>query len=202
MQNRIVKGAFELFCQKGIKSVSMDEVAQHLSMSKKTIYKWFSNKDEMVFAAFRVFLENHTSSCECFIQHAENAIDEQFKIMEVTREIFANIHPVIFHDLQKYHAGSWQMWQKHKADFILGKIKENLERGMKEGLFRTDLDIEVVSRLRLTMIEVPFDRHIFPPHKFELHHVQESNLEIYMLGIATLKGHKLINKYKQITEEE
>ena len=202
IQGKISRAAFELFCHKGIKSVSMDEIAQHLSMSKKTIYKWFSNKDEIVYAAFNAFLNGHTRECECFIQNAENAVDELFKIMEITREIFINLHPVIFHELQKYHSSSWQLWQRHKHDFILGSIKENLVRGKQEGLFRTDLDIEVVSRLRLAMIEVAFDRHLFPPHKFELQHVQQSNLEIYMLGIATLKGHKLINKYKHISEEE
>lgn len=201
-KDRISEAAFGLFCQNGIKSVSMDDIAQHLSMSKKTIYKWFSNKDEIVYASVKGYLSTIECDCECIFSAAGNAIEQLFNVMGMTRRIFSTIHPSVFHDLQKYHASAWRLWQEHKSKYMLSQIKANLERGIVEGLYRKDLDVEVIARLRLVQIELPFDNRIFPRHEFELQHVQMAALEHFMLGIATLKGHKLINEYKHITEEE
>ncbi len=200
-RNKISGAAFELFCQRGIKSVSMDDIAQHLGMSKKTIYKWFDNKNEVVIAAVSNYLENmeHTA---CEWSGAANAVEELFNLVKLSRQIFSQLNQSIFYELQKYHPDAWQLWVNHKNCFTLKKIKQNLLRGMSEGLFRSDLDVDVMARLRLAQIEVPFNKNYFPPHEFELSHVQMVSLELYMLGIATLKGHKLINNLKYITEEE
>ncbi|MFD2246443.1 TetR/AcrR family transcriptional regulator [Pontibacter ruber] len=202
IKDRISETAFGLFCLKGVKSISMDDIAQHLSMSKKTIYKWYSNKDEIIYASTKNYLHVVERESECFAGDAKNAVEELFSIMGMTRKIMSSIHPAVFHDLQKYHASSWKLWQDHKNKFMLGKIKQNLLRGIEEGLFRKDLDVEVISKLRLAQIEIIFDNRIFPPHEFNLEQVQLAALEHFMLGIATLKGHKLINEYKHITEEE
>ncbi|RDV15493.1 TetR/AcrR family transcriptional regulator [Pontibacter diazotrophicus] len=201
-RSKILEAAFGMFCQRGIKSVSMDDIAQHLAMSKKTLYKWFKNKDEVVYEALANFLSFVQQDCQSDVENAGNAIEELFHAMEMTKKIFTSIHPSIFHDLQKYHRDSWNLWQQHKVKFILEMIKQNIHRGMQEGLFRQDLDVETIARLRLVMIEMPFDAQLFPPYEFNIAKVQKDSLEHYMLGIATLKGHKLINEYKQIIEEE
>lgn len=200
-RDRISGATFELFCHRGVKSVSMDDIAQHLAMSKKTIYKWFNNKNDIVNAAVSNYLNNmeHTA---CEMSNAANAVEELFNLVKMSRQIFSQLNQSIFYELQKYHPEAWQLWIKHKNEFTLKKIRQNLERGMAEGLFRKDLDVEVMARLRLAHIELPFDRNFFPPHEFDLTHVQMVSLELYMLGIATLKGHKLINDLKHITEEE
>lgn len=191
-----------MFCQRGIKSVSMDDIAQHLAMSKKTLYKWFKNKDQVVYDSTSDYLYCIQHDCEGFIEQASNAIDELFQIMKLTKQVFSKIHPSIFHDLQKYHRDSWELWMRHKNSFMLEKVKGNIVRGMQEGLFRQDLDVEVMARMRLAILELPFNAEVFPPHDFDIKQVQLAVLEHYMLGMATLKGHKLINEYKQITEEE
>lgn len=191
-----------MFCQRGIKSVSMDDIAQHLAMSKKTLYKWFKNKDQVVYDSTASYLMHIQSDCECFIQQADNAIDELFQIMTLTKQVFSKIHPSIFHDLQKYHRDSWELWRQHKNSFMLTKVKQNITRGMEEGLFRKDLNVEIMARMRLAVLELPFNAETFPPHEYNIKQVQLAVLEHYMLGMATLKGHKLINEYKQVTEEE
>ncbi|WP_242921174.1 TetR/AcrR family transcriptional regulator [Pontibacter liquoris] len=201
-KDKIAEAAFGLFCQKGIKSVSMDDIAQHLGMSKKTIYKWFDNKDEVVYAACQQYLLAVENTCEGIITKAENAIAELFDLMALSKKVFTEIHPSIFHDLQKYHPTGWELWESHKRNYILQKIKQNIARGMGEGLFRNDLEVDIVARLRLAMIEMPFNAMLFPQHKFDIPRVQLACLEHYMLGMATLKGHKLINAYKHVTEEE
>ncbi len=202
IQVKIATAAFELFCEQGIKGVSMDDIAQHLAMSKKTIYKWYSNKDEVVYAAVKGFLDKMGHDSECCLSNSENAVAQLFNIMQTVRQLFVSIRPAVFHDLRKYHPSAWKLWQDHKCSFMLGSIKQNLRQGIAEGLFRKDLDIEIVARLRMNMVELPFDPHVFPQHEFNLQQVQQETLELYMLGIATLKGHKLINEYKHIKEDE
>ncbi|TPE45617.1 TetR/AcrR family transcriptional regulator [Pontibacter mangrovi] len=199
---RILKSSFELFRKRGFKSVSMDDIAQHLAMSKKTLYKWFRNKDQVVHDATQNYLQNVQSECECQLTQAGNAVEELFQIMALTKQVFSEMHPSIFYDLRKYHPDSWALWKQHKNSFMLGKVKANIARGMREGLFRNDLDVEVTARMRLALIELPFNAEVYPPHEFNVRQVQLAVLEHYMLGMATLKGHKLINKYKHITEEE
>ena len=202
IKNRISQAAFELFCQKGIKSVSMDDIAQHLSMSKKTIYKWFDNKDQIVYHSCKCFLDAIESDCENYMKGANNAIEELWGLMEMTKSITGRVHPSIFHDVQKYHRDSWQLWVAHKYSFMLEKIKLNILRGVAEGLFRGDLDVEIMSRMRLGMIELAYDNRLFPPHEFNIQQVQVDMLEHYMLGMATLRGHKMINEFKHRIEEE
>jgi AcrR family transcriptional regulator len=202
IKDRIIIEAARLFGRNGIKSVSMDDIAQHLGVSKKTIYKWFQNKDEIVHSVMQNHLSQIESDCEGVICEAENAVHELFQVMLMNKKVLAEIHPSIFYDLQKYHPASWQLWVEHKNKFLLGKVKENLQRGIHEGLFRDDLDVELMGRLRLAVIELAFNPDLFPPDRFNLQRVQEACFEHYILGIATLKGHKLINKHRHVIEEE
>jgi AcrR family transcriptional regulator len=202
LKDKILVTAFEMFRKRGIRSVSMDDIAQEMAISKKTIYKWYENKDAIVFAALESHLNLMQTDCNECASHGANAIDELFKTMRMMRDMLTNINPSIFYDLQKFHPSSWQLFQKHKGDYILGMIVRNIERGIEEGLYRPDLDLPVLSRLRLYQIDLAFNMEIFPPSQFDPQRVQMACLEHFMLGIATLKGHKLINKYKHVTEEE
>ncbi|MHA6246380.1 TetR/AcrR family transcriptional regulator [Pontibacter sp. CAU 1760] len=201
-KSKILQAAIGLFCQRSIKSVSMDDIAQHLAMSKKTLYKWFANKDQVVYETMENYLATVQGDCECFVETSGNAVEEIFQIMALTKQVFSQIHPSIFHDLQKYHPESWALWHRHKNSFMLTKVKDNILRGINEGLFRKDLDVEIIARMRLAILELPFNNQVFPPHEYNISRVQLAVLEHYMLGIATLKGHKLINELLHIKEEE
>jgi AcrR family transcriptional regulator len=202
IKDRILLAARELFTLRGIKSVSMDDIATHLSMSKKTLYKWFENKDQIVEGVMRHHLGQTQSECEVLLCSAGSAIAELFGMMDWMRSQFTEMHPSIFHDLQKYYPASYKLWLEHKNHYILEQITDNLRRGVQEGLYRADLDIEVLARLRLGQIEMAFNPGMFPPRTFDLQRVSLVALEHFMLGVATLKGHKLINQYRQVTEEE
>jgi AcrR family transcriptional regulator len=202
IKDRILQSAQTLFMRNGIKSVSMDDIATHLAMSKKTLYKWFENKDQIVHAAIVEHLRHEEVDCAGMAASAANALEELFQMMEWSKQLMANIHPSIFYDLQKYHPQAWQVWVTHKNQFILEKITDNLRRGIAEGLYRADLDVDVLARLRLAQIELAFNADLYPPRHFDPKRVQLVCLEHFMLGSATLRGHKLINKYRQVTEEE
>ncbi|WP_244535842.1 TetR/AcrR family transcriptional regulator [Hymenobacter psychrotolerans] len=201
IKNRILLAATELFTRNGIRSVSMDDIATHLSMSKKTLYKWFDNKDQIVEGVMRQHLNQTQGECEVLIGKAPSAIGEWFGMLDWIRSQFAGIHPSIFHDLKKYYPASWQLWLEHKNHYILAQIITNLRRGMSEGLYRADLDVEVLARLRLSQIELAFNENVFPPQTFDPQRVIVTAQEHFMLGVATLEGHRLINKFRQVTDE-
>jgi AcrR family transcriptional regulator len=202
VKEKILQEAFRLFCRRGIKSVSMDDIALQLGMSKKTLYRWFENKDELVQAVIKIHLQAIEEGCCQLASCSANAVEELIKIRIMHKKLFAELPPSIFSDLQKYYPAAWQIFNEHKSEFILGKVKDNMQRGIAEGYFREDLEVEVMARLRLAQIELVFNPDIFPPDQFNVGEVQLACLEHFMLGIATLKGHKLINKYKQVAEEE
>jgi len=201
-KDRILTRASALFLRNGIKSVSMDDIAADLGMSKKTLYKTFASKDEIVLAVMTTHLGQAQGECTRVAGTAANAVEEMLSISAWADKEFSNVHPSIFYDLKKYHPEAWVLFAKHKSAFILGQISNNLRRGIAEGLFRADLDVEVLARLNLVQIELAFDPDTYPPSQFSPLRVNRVFDEHFLLGVATLKGHRLFNKYQHITEEE
>jgi AcrR family transcriptional regulator len=202
IKDRILQRAQQLFMRNGIKSVSMDDIAADMGMSKKTLYKWFENKDQIVMAGITNHLNGVQGDCAVVAGRATNAVEEMLMLSKWADEQFANVHPSIFNDMKKYHPTAWEMFRAHKNTFILAQIVQNLRRGMAEGLFRPDLDVDVLARLSLAQIELAFDSELYPAAQFSPMRVNRVFDEHFLLGVATLKGHKLINQYRQITEAE
>ena len=201
IKERILNHSTTLFLRNGIKSVSMDDIAASMAMSKKTLYKWFENKDQIVLAVMTKHLGQAEGECTAVAAGAANAVEEMLTISRWADEQFSDIHPSIFNDLKKYHPAAWELFGAHKNTFILDQITRNLRRGMAEGLFRPDLDVEVLARLNLAQIELAFDPTLYPTSQFSPVRVNRVFDEHFLLGVASLKGHKLINEYRHVTEE-
>ncbi len=202
IKDRILTQASALFMRNGIKSVSMDDIAADLGMSKKTLYKTFTNKDEIVLGVMTNHLSQAQGECARVASTAADAVQEMLTISAWADQQFSNVHPSIFYDLRKYYPAAWELFSAHKNTFILDQIILNLRRGIAEGLFRADLDVEVLARLNLAQIELAFDPRLYPPAQFAPVRVNKVFDEHFLLGVATLKGHRLFNKYQHITEEE
>lgn len=202
MKQRIIKGTEELVFRYGVKSVTMDDIARQLGISKKTIYQFFKDKDEIVHVLMQEKLKEDEKEFIALAKGASNVIEEVFNMMKHIGEMFRKVNPTAFYDLQKYHSKTWKLFTAFKEDFILKMMEDTLLRGIKQGLIRPDVNIKVLVRMRLEQIDMGLNPAIFPPEKFTIVDVQLSMLEHFLYGICTLKGHKLINKYKQIIEEE
>ncbi|MBL0342334.1 MAG: TetR/AcrR family transcriptional regulator [Bacteroidetes bacterium] len=201
-EDRIIESATELFYRFGIKSITMDDVAKHLAMSKKTLYHHFRDKNEMVMKCCHQDLMNR----DCvFKEIADSAIDpihEMMNMMKHLESIFTKINPNLFYDLQKYYPEVWKMFRQFKETNMLKMIEANFLKGIELKLYRKDINIHIMARLRIEEVEMGFNPELFPPDKFNFAKVQVALLDHFMHGITTIKGHKLINKYKQIIEEE
>ncbi|MFL5764519.1 MAG: TetR/AcrR family transcriptional regulator [Bacteroidia bacterium] len=201
-KDRILAGAEELFFKYGIKSITMDDIAKHLAISKKTIYQFFSDKNELVEILMAVKLKQDEGEFKQIQANSENMVIEFFNMMKHMSVMFSKANPNIFYDLQKYHPNAWKLFKSFKHDTMSRMVESSIERGIKEGLVRSDLHAKILSRLRIEQVEMGFNSEMFPPDKFKLLEVQIAMIDHFLYGICTLKGHKLINKYKQVTEEE
>ncbi len=197
IKDRILRGAEELFMKYGVRSVSMDDIARHLSVSKKTLYHYFADKDEIVTMVLVFHMERDVKQYEGFHQTSTNAIDELVNVSACMKRDFQKINPSLLFDLQKYHARAWSVWMSHKEKYIKDSIVRNLKQGIEEGYFRKDISVEVLAIARLETIQLTFDERIFPAEKFNLSDVNVQIFEHFVYGILTDKGRKVYEKYKQ-----
>ena len=202
IKERILETAQELFFKYGIRSISMDDIAKELSISKKTIYQYYKDKDEVVHMLMQKKMEVDQKRFHDVAKASANVIEEMFNIMEQMRKVIGQMNPSAFYDLQKYHSNSWKLLKEFRENHIVTMVEEMLVRGMKQGYIRPDIHPKILARLRLEQIEMSFNPAVFPPEKFKILEVQLAMLEHFLYGICTLKGHKLVNKHKQIIEEE
>lgn len=196
-RDRIRQKADELFMRYGLRSVSMDDIAYALGISKKTIYQFFADKNELVDAVLEETLNYNKENCDKNRSGSVNAVEEVFMSMEMIEQMFRNMHPSVMYDMQKYHPQAYSRFLKHKNDFLYNVISKNLERGIKEELYRAEIDIEIMSRYRVESMMIPFNPEFFSRQKHNLAEVEQQLIEHYLFGIASLKGHKLILKYQQ-----
>lgn len=195
MKQRILEGAHTLFLQHGVRSVSMDDVARALSMSKKTLYQHFTNKDELVTDVVRLHLDSEKNEFGQIADVSANSIEELFNLSRCMRELSVRINPSLLHDLQKYHAEGWAIFQAFKKEFIKNQIISNIRRGMDEGYYRPELDPEILAVLRMEIIQLIFSDEVFPRARFDFVNVQMKVFDHFVHGLLSEEGRKLYQQY-------
>ncbi len=197
MRERIHQKAEELFHRYGIRSITMDEIASQLGISKKTIYQSFNDKDELVSVVFGKYMAKSKEWCLSGKENAKDAIHEIFLDLEMLEEMVKNMNPYLLYDLEKYHPKIFKKFYEYKNEFLYQVIVKNLKWGVETGLYRPDINIEIISRFRIGSIMVSLNRDIFPDNNINIVEVEQHLLLHYLHGIASLKGLKLIEKYSQ-----
>ena len=194
---KILLGAQELFFKYGIKSITMDDIAKHLSMSKKTIYQYFADKDELVEAVIADKIKYNQDCCIKDKSQAKDAVHEVFLAIEMMQDMFQNMNPSVIYDMEKFHPKAYNIFRQHKYNFLYKVLKQNIERGIKEELYRQDMNIDVIVKARLEGMMLAFNQQLFPQNKYSLVYVETQLTEHFLFGLASPKGYKLILKYQQ-----
>jgi AcrR family transcriptional regulator len=193
---RILQKAHELFNRFGFRRVTMDEIALKTGMSKKTIYHSFSNKDEIVNAVVEDYIARTTRLCDKHTESAENAVHEVFLNIETIHELISELKPTAIEDLEKFFPAAFAKVYEHQNNYLHKKVKSNLQWGVKEELYRPEINIEIITRLRIETMLLPFDQQAFPYTTFNAVEVHKQFLEHYLYGLCTAEGQKLIKKYQ------
>ena len=201
METRILLKARDLMLQSGLRQVTMDDLAHQLGISKKTIYQYYKDKDDLVKAVVNLELKEHELTCKDCKSKAENAIHEMFLVMENMKAMTQTMNPNSMMELVKHFSNAFDMIKNHKDEFLFSLIKQNLMKGIEEGCYRKDLDIDIISKFRLETVFIPFNLHLFPLSKFNSLEVHTQLMEHFVYGLMTIKGHELMDRYKQLSKQ-
>lgn len=193
-QLEIIEQSSQIFMRYGIRSVTMDDLARHLGVSKKTFYKYFEDKDALIRAIIFSKTEIDKQLCLISSAQAENAIDEMIRINEFSSALLQNVHSSVFFDLQKYHRDAWQIMENHKNVFVAGQIKNNILRGIDEGYYRDNIQAEIISKAYVKTIDALFDGETFPAPDFNFNEVFNQIVRFQIRGLASEKGLSYLKK--------
>ena len=194
-QRKLVEPARALFKRIGIRSVSMDDIARELGMSKKTLYQYIENKEELI----KLVMSQQTcEDLDVLARHrdeARDAIDELLRNSRYFIRLMRNISPTAVHDLQKYYPEIFHSRVKDHHKDLLQRVQENLERGIREGIYREDLDPTVIAQLYVGMTALVMNRSVFPAHERPLSEILRQYSTYHFNGIVNEAGFARVKMY-------
>jgi TetR/AcrR family transcriptional regulator, cholesterol catabolism regulator len=180
----------------GIKSVTMDDVAREVGISKKTIYQHYEDKDAVVMAMVAAHFEEERDCATKQQAEAKDPIQEVVWASEMMRQQLSEMNPTALFDMKKYYPTAWDLFVEFKKSFLFNLIRQNLIKGIEMGLYRHGLNVEAIARLRLEQVEIGFDPNVFAPLQFNIVETQVAFLDHFIRGIVTERGLALYQKYQ------
>jgi AcrR family transcriptional regulator len=194
LKDKIQQQSLQLFLTQGVKSINMDDVASHLGVSKKTLYKFVNNKSELVDLAFLCHRQNIENAILHSSQQNLNAIDEVFLIDEGICFLMKDRHPSVVWDLKKYYPSAWEIMISIKEDVFKKVLVNNISRGIEQKLFREDVNADLIVKLMLSRIDVLVDERVFPSKEYNFTDLLAQNRSYHLRGIVSAKGLKYLEE--------
>lgn len=195
MREKILAEAEKQFWKFGVKSVTMNDIACQLGISKKTIYQHFADKDDIVLQVMKSHLERDQHEMVCMAIEAVNPVQELLSMSEMMRQKNHEVNPSTLVDIQRHYPKAWAVFVDFKEKYIITSLTQNVKTGILQGLYRPDLDIEVMARLRIESIQLGFDDRVFPNARTQMLTIQEQLLHHFVRGLLTEKGFAIYNQY-------
>ncbi|HPG32815.1 MAG: TetR/AcrR family transcriptional regulator [Lentimicrobiaceae bacterium] len=183
----ILKTSGTLFRKYGIRSISMDDIAKELSMSKKTLYQYVENKTDLIEKLLKHVVSDSTS-CITEGDVPMNAIDILLQVSVRVSDEIKELNPSIAFDLEKFYPVLYRNFVNAKREHVYKKIKENLEQGGREGIYRTDLDADLVAKLYVQKLIDVHDPEFLSSVDFSQEKVFQVMFDNHIRGIANPAG--------------
>ena len=188
MRDKILHTAGEMFLNLGFKSVTMDDIAKEIGVSKKTIYTHFSNKTELVQEVTSLLFCTICNGIDLIHEQQKNPIIELFEIKKFVMLHLKDEKSSPQYQLQKYYPKIFAELKEKQFEFMQECIQENLHRGLESGLFRKSIDVGFISRIYFNGMIAIKDPTLFPLQKFSMNNLMDFYLEYHLRGICTEKG--------------
>jgi len=191
-QEKWLKRVEEMFFKLGIKSLTMDDVARELGISKKTLYSFVESKDDLVSKV----MDRHISA-QCKVDeslHAEStdAVDEMVRVIKQVMADFGQMKPNVVHEMQKYHRDVWERINDFQQTYILNVIRQNIEWGRRDGLYRPDFDLETTARFYIAGAMSIFEERYFPKPPYTFEGLFREFIINYLHSIVSEKGLEIL----------
>ncbi len=191
----IVAQATDLFTKYGVRSVTMEDLSRSLGMSKKTIYNYVSNKEDLVAKVIDFFLAEECKTCDQISNEHENAVEEMVEYGRYVSQHLTGLNPSMVYDLQKYYRKSWARIEQHRMNYVYSKIKQNIENGKRQGMYRADLDAALITNFYINQSHLLITEQAFPQADYDLVKVYWEFLRYHFSGICTEDGKIYMEKY-------
>ena len=194
MKEKIILKATELFLSLGFKSITMDDLAQSMSISKKTIYLFFNNKNDLIISCTEHIQYQLLKKINEIRNNAKNPIIELFEIKKEAMKILGNTETAPQFQLQKFYPEIYQKLKDRELHLFRDNIHESLNKGIKLKYFRKEINIDFITRIYLNGMRGVRDINLFPINEFKVEKVIEDFIEYHLRAISTPKGLELLNK--------
>ena len=195
MKERILIEAERLFWKYGVRSVTMEEIAKQLGISKKTIYQHFPDKEQILYQVIQHKTSRNQLEMECMVIDTANPIEEILSVLNMMQKNADKVSPNLLMDIKRYYPQAFSLFRQYKEGQIMGSILENIQKGIAEGLYRKDLNPPILARLRVEQIELAFNHDLFPSDQYSMHDVQAELIHHFVRGMLTEKGFEVYNQY-------
>ena len=197
-QEKWLKRVEELFFKLGIKSITMDDVARELGISKKTLYSFVESKDDLVSKVMDRHMTAQCSTDEILHAASTDAVDEMVRVIQHIMADLGQMKPNVIHEMQKYHRDVWNRINNFQQTYILNMARQNLEWGRQEGLYRIDFDVETAARFYIAGAMSIFDEQYFPKPPYTFDGLFKEYIINYLYSIVSEKGMKTLKEKLQI----
>lgn len=194
-RHRILEEAAVMFRTYGIRAATMDMLANRMGISKRTIYEVFKDKDELLQGVLKWMVNRQHEVMKKILNESENVIEAIFKMLDLMRNHFQNMSPAFLLDMKRYRKEILKkLAEKNELPYAENNT-ELLERGIREGIFRNDINIEITNKCLFEVARIANDKEVFPPELFGSKNVMRHLYINYLRGISTQAGLDLINQY-------
>ena len=195
MKEKIIQKAAEMFINLGFKSVTMDDIAKEMGISKKTIYTHFNNKTELIKETVLSVFHSITCGIDHIMSLDKNPIEELYEMKKFTMLQLKNEKASPQYQLQKYYPEIYAMIKEMKFENMNQCTVDNLKRGVEGGYYRKNINIDFISRIYFLALSEINNETIFPTHQFPKIMIMEDYLEYHLRGIVTDKGKEILNQF-------
>lgn len=195
MKERILAEAEQLFWKYGVRSVTMEDIAKPLGISKKTIYQHFTDKEDIIYQVVQNKIVQDQSEVSCMAVDAANPVEEILEVLDMIRKHADKASPNLLIDIQRHYPQAFALFRQHKENYIMRSILENIQKGIEQGLYRADMNPTILARIRVEQIELAFNNEIFPTGKYEMLEIQYEMMHHFVRGMLTEQGFTIYNQY-------
>lgn len=193
-EKKILEGALRLYLKYGVKSVTMDDVAKYLGVSKKTLYQYVSNKVELIDKSLGLYFEQHKQEIDAIIKVTSNPIDELLSIDKNVCQAANERNPSLFFEIQKYYPAIYKKLTIMNGAYIYECFIRNLELGVKMELYRDDMNVQIIAKFYVARIDNLIDTELFPVSEFDFKELVAQNFKYHLRGIVSRKGLDYLEK--------
>lgn len=184
----IIARTMDLFSMRGIRNCTMAEICTFQRISKKTLYRFFRDKDDLVKSVMASELSKTDTEVKAILEKGLNAIDESFEISSHVMDNISELHPQLFFELENYYPEAYKMYEEHQENCIRVSITKNMEKGIKEGLYRSDLNVGVIVSIYLTTLYNLISAKLLNTKNYSFSTIYRELFIYHTHGISSQKG--------------